>query len=212
MNERLLDIHTHSDKGNPGEAIISRMPGELVIEPGKWYSVGIHPWELSGSFAGDGIDLLQKASHGQVLAIGETGYDRLKDFDHDLQKKSFEFHVDIAEHVKKPVIIHSVRTTDILLSEIKRLKPKTTWIIHGYRGKKEEATQLINAGFYLSFGEKYNVDALRNTPLDRLFLETDESKLDIHHIYNKVAKDLHLDVAELEERVDNNIQRIFFQR
>ena len=207
-----MDIHTHHKDGRPGEAIICKLPNEFVAMPGCWYSIGIHPWNLSDSSATDGNSLAQKASHEQVLAIGETGFDRLKDYNLDLQKKSFEFHVDMAECVKKPVIIHSVRTTDLLLSEMKRLKPKTPWIIHGYRGKKEGATQLINAGFYLSYGEKYNVEALLNTPLDRMFLETDESLLDIHHIYNKVAQDLNMAASELEEIVGNNIQCIFFQR
>ena len=209
---KLLDVHTHHEDGRPGEAIICKLPNEFVATPGYWYSIGIHPWKLSDVSAGDEDALVQKASHEQVLAIGETGFDRLKDYNYDFQKKSFEFHVDMAEYVKKPVIIHSVRATDLLLAEMKQLKPKTPWIIHGYRGKKEGAMQLINAGFYLSFGEKYNVEALLNTPLDRLLLETDESSLDIHHIYTKVANDLNMDASGLEEVVGNNIQCIFFQR
>ena len=68
------------------------------------------------------------------------------------------------------------------------------------------------AGLYLSFGARYNVDALRATPLDRLFLETDEATCGIQAIYNKVAADLKMDVDELKKQVKKNIDRIFFKK
>ena len=105
-----------------------------------------------------------------------------------------------------------VKSMDWLFDAMKEMKPRVPWIIHGFRGKPESAKQLLNAGLYLSFGEKYNVEALRVTPLDRLFLETDEATCSIHDIYNKVAEDLEMDVEKLEKQVKNNINRIFFNR
>ena len=207
----LLDIHTHQENRTTGEAIICKLPSQLEIQPGNWYAVGIHPWEVAHASENDFADLAAKSTNNQILAIGETGYDRTKD-NISLQNKFFEIHIHLADEINKPVIIHAVRANDLLLSATKRLKPKIPLIVHGFRGKQESAMQLLKAGFYLSFGEKYNVETLRQVPLDRLFLETDESLLDIHHIYNKIAQDLKLDVSELEEIVRNNIQRIFFPR
>ena len=207
---KLLDIHTHHIDSIPGQAIISQMPQDFAPTSGCWYAIGVHPWKLKGALKDEITALHAMVNHQQVVAIGETGYDRLKFFDLIAQQTVFRMHADLANQTAKPLIIHSVRATDLLLADSKQMRPKVPWIIHGFRGNPMEAKQLINAGFCLSFGEKYHVEALTITPLDRLFLETDESPLDIHVIYNKVSQDLRMEVAELEEIVGNNIQRIFF--
>jgi len=38
---------------------------------------------------------------------------------------------------------------DELLSEHRKLRPSTPWLVHGFRGKKELAMQLISKGMYL---------------------------------------------------------------
>ena len=211
MNNQVLDIHTHHMDGKPGEAIICKMPNELTIEPGFWYSVGIHPWEVLNFNNNELLDLHSLAKHQQVVAIGETGFDRVRYFSQFTQSLLFNNHSNIADEVGKPLIIHMVKATDLLLAERKKLNPKVPWIVHGFRGKPQEAIQLLKAGLYLSYGEHYNVEALRVTPLDCLFLETDEATCGIHTIYNKVAVDLEMDVDELKKQVKKNIDRIFFK-
>ena len=211
MSNLLLDIHTHHEDGKPGEAIISKMPRELAIEPGKWYSVGIHPWYLNGLEKED-LDLLCKlAEHPQVLAIGEAGFDNKENYDRDAQLPFFVTQSALSSYVEKPLIIHMVGAADKVLWANK-LRKHEPWIIHGFRGKEKLANQLLDAGLYLSFGARYNVDALRATPLDRLFLETDEATCGIQAIYNKVAADLKMDVDELKKQVKKNIDRIFFKK
>ena len=61
----------------------------------------------------------------------------------------------------------------------KEFQPKQAWIWHGFRGKPEQAKQMLDKGLYLSFGEFYSDEAMRVVPDDRLFLETDDSELDI---------------------------------
>ncbi|MBQ5466721.1 MAG: TatD family hydrolase, partial [Muribaculaceae bacterium] len=48
------------------------------------------------------------------------------------------------------------------------------WAIHGYRGNENVARELLYAGFYLSYGAKFNEKALATTPLDHLLVETDD--------------------------------------
>jgi TatD DNase family protein len=50
------------------------------------------------------------------------------------------------------------------------------------------AGQLLELGFYLSYGEKFNADSVRITPLERLCTETDESRLPIEAVYRKIAE------------------------
>ena len=212
MNVELLDIHTHQTDGISGEAIINKMPRELVIEPGKWYSVGIHPWFIYEMGKEDKDLLYELVRYPQVIAIGEAGFDRAKYISVADQISIFAEQAYIAEETDKPLIIHMVKAADLLLAEKKKLMPKMPWIIHGFRGKPELANQLLDAGMYLSFGERYHVGALRATPLDHMFLETDEATCGIYHIYNKVAEDLGMDVEVLKEQMKKNIDRFFFKK
>jgi len=76
------------------------------------------------------------------------------------------------------------------------------WIIHGFRGKETLAIQLINAGFYLSFGPLYNREALKAAWIKRrLLAETDDSKTDIRHRYQQIADDLSVSEQELSEEI-----------
>ena len=120
-----------------------------------------------------------------------------------LQQSAFEEQVRIAEKVSKPVFIHCVRAWDDLLSENKKLKPSTPWIIHGFRGKKELAVQLISKGMYLSFWFDFilkpeSTPLLKSLPKEKIFLETDGSGIDIETVYQKVAGDLIYDGKRIE--------------
>jgi TatD DNase family protein len=132
----------------------------------------------------------------------------------ELQKSVFEEQVKIAGEKHKPLIIHCVRAWDELLAVHKNLKPEKPWLVHGFRGKKELANQLINTGMYLSFWFDFvlrpeSADLLRSLPKNRIFLETDGADVDIRKIYKKVAADLALDVDELKNIIFDNFNLIF---
>ena len=43
------DIHTHCQPEVPGEAIVNCFPETFVPQLEGWYSVGIHPWDITSS-------------------------------------------------------------------------------------------------------------------------------------------------------------------
>ena len=144
-----------------------------------------------------------------LIAIGETGFDKLKGPSIDLQRKAFERHFEIAEELSKPLIIHCVRAWPEILEEKKRLKPSTPWVIHGFKGKKELAQQLCDKGFYLSAWVEWAIrpvssETLNNIPPDRLFLETDGFDIGIEPVYKVVAGYLEMEVEALKTIVYNN--------
>ena len=47
------------------------------------------------------------------------------------------------------------------------------WIVHGFRGGPALARQLLDAGFDLSFGLRYNKESFDITPTERRYRETD---------------------------------------
>ena len=85
-------------------------------------------------------------------------------------------HINIAAAAGKLLIIHCVRTSQQVL-RLWRDNPhahNVAWVIHGLRGNENVARELLNAGFYLSFGAKFNEASVASTPLDHLLVETDD--------------------------------------
>ena len=76
-----------------------------------------------------------------------------------------------------------------------------------------QAARATERGYYLSFGERTfrsprSMEALKATPIDRLFLETDEADVSIDEIYGKVSEILGVPVAVLEYITNENYNRI----
>lgn len=183
----IIDIHTHRLDAGP-EAIISVEPAAFAPQPGRLYSVGYHPWNGIPQSLG-ALDAI--ANHPQVVAIGETGLDALRGVSIAEQELLFAHHIALAQQLGKPVIAHMVRTSQQLIKVWRHMQPSgTSLIIHGMRGNENVARTLIDAGCYLSYGERFNPNALRATPPDRILAETDESTKPISDIIADMARTL----------------------
>ncbi len=141
------------------------------------------------------------------LFIGECGLDRVCTTPYPLQLAAFEAQIQLSEHLRLPLVIHGVRTTDDLL----RLKRSThqPWIFHGFRGKPQQLQQLLSHGFYISFGFLHNPDSLRACPLERLFLETDDTPQPIATLYATAAPVLGTTPGALNNQLWNNLSTLF---
>ncbi|GAE23177.1 putative deoxyribonuclease YjjV [Bacteroides pyogenes JCM 10003] len=181
-------------------------------------SIGIHPWDLTAENSERLWDVLQrelerrKSENRPCVAIGEAGLDKLAAAPMELQVKIFERQVALSEDCRLPLIIHCVKAVDELLAVKKRLAPLQAWIWHGFRGKAQQASQLLRHGFYLSLGEHYSREAMQAIPASRLFLETDESVLDISDIIRRAAEVRGVDAECLQETLRENVQKVFFKR
>lgn len=213
MQSYPIDIHTHRLVPVPGESIVSCLPDAFFPQKGGWYSVGIHPWQL-GSY--DWTDTAFRAHfeslvrHPQVLAVGEAGLDKLISVSLYSQTDALRYQADVAEAIDKPLILHLVKATTELLVLKRELNPRVPWIVHGFRGKAQLALDLVRHGLYLSFGARYQEEALRQMPADRLFLETDESDVPISDLYERAALVRGVTCDELVETVSRNVQSVFF--
>lgn len=208
-----IDIHTHRPPSVPGEAIVCCPPGDFHPQEGGWYSIGIHPWRLEDSDWEKAASLARFESlvrHPQVLAVGEAGLDKLTAAPPDRQLEALRYQARVAEAAGKPLILHLVKATAELLALKHELKPRVPWIIHGFRGKAQLAEDLVRHGLYLSFGARYQEEALRNMPADRLFLETDESDTPIIDLYERAARLRGITRDKLMETVSRNVRHVFF--
>lgn len=170
------DVHTHDH--DRGGAIIDLAP-ELQPEEGKLYSVGVHPWDTSSPHLEELFKRVkEQATHPSVVAIGETGIDKLSGASTDIQTEILLRHIDLSERYNLPLILHVVRAFPEIIALKKRTNPRQPWIIHGFRGKPQLARELLRHGFYLSLGKKFNPDSAAIIPSDRLLIETDEDSSD----------------------------------
>ncbi|KKB57597.1 TatD family hydrolase [Parabacteroides gordonii] len=205
------DIHTHQPSVHPEDiAIVNTIIREEcdLSMPAQWCSAGIHPWYIYN--VDKQISCLESvASSSAIVAIGEAGLDKLVKTPLDIQKNVFLRQAVLAEKLKKPLIIHCVKAWGELIAVRKIVKPHIPWIIHGFRGNGELAQQLILQGFYLSFGEHFQISSLRRAWPERLLIETDESSCSIQDIYQRLASGLQISVNELGNQVNQTVGRLF---
>ena len=165
-----------------------------MVNGNSFFSLGMHPWYLVKEMVYENLNKMRTYSnHPNFLAIGEVGFDPLKSPAFELQKNSFILQADLAEEIKKPLIIHCVKSYSILLELKKKLNPKMPWIVHGFRNSIKLANQLMSNGIFLSFGvsllwEKHLQELICLLPLNAFLIETDDSNETIDILTNFICK------------------------
>jgi len=141
---------------------------------------GLHPYFLDEHKPSHLAELEQWLDDEKPVAVGECGLDfYLKHLDKNKQIEFFNTQLKIALDHKLPVIIHSRKATEEVIQTIKKY-PGLRGMIHSYSGSLEQAKQLIDLGFYLSFGGAVTYDKAtrirsiaQQLPLNALLIETD---------------------------------------
>ena len=201
MTMELTDIHTH----NAASAAHTIYNSGSIYTPDRNISIGIHPWHINGRWESELASVAEWAKAENVVDIGECGLDMLKSqASLELQEEVFRAHMRLSEALQKPLIIHCVKAHDRLIALYREARPSQTWIVHGFRGKPQQANQLIKAGFHISLGERFNPDSAKAIPIDRLFIETDESGCSIEEIYAAIAVAKGMALEELARQTAEN--------
>ncbi|MFV0471415.1 MAG: TatD family hydrolase [Paludibacteraceae bacterium] len=190
---KLVNIHTHKEYFEKNTISVYNAPVNNfdILESGNiktLYSAGIHPWDVEHATEKTLINLRQHLQYKNMIFIGECGLDKSIKTKFDTQLYFFEKQIELSEHTKKPLIVHCVGYFNEIIRLRKSIVPFQKWIIHGFRGKPQLASQLLNVGFGISFGEKFNTESVAITPIKKLFIETDESNFPVGRIYESVAK------------------------
>src|SRR3989344_3617290 len=119
-----------------------------------WATIGMHPTDEKEKFD---IEIYKKlAENKKVVAIGECGLDYYRgDYkSKDYQKEIFEKHIDLANQVNKPLMLH-IRSgkenayNDAL--EIIKSKAKVRGNVHFFSGNRQEVQKFFDIGFTISF-------------------------------------------------------------
>ena len=208
------DAHAHgAPEGNDTAFRLWNIGDPACAVPETFFfSAGIHPWD-AGKY--DLASFAPLFDSPRCLAVGECGLDRTSEAALPLQTKVFE--AQIAESLRraKPLVVHCVRC----FPELIRLKSSLPadapdWVIHGFRGTKRKAFDLLDAGCVLSFGagllrDAGNMDYFTVIPLDRILIETDESPELFDRILAEAAAMHLLSPSEFAAIVSTNFKRVF---
>jgi len=202
-----FDFHHHK-KNNP-YGVYSIDFG--AIPPDSPYSIGIHPKDIIVGSLEEQLNWLKANITQNCLAIGECGLDSIVPVPQNIQEQVFQRQIMISNEVRKPLIIHCVRKFYEVISFKK--KAEQAVIIHGFNKKQRIAEDLLKNNFYLSFGKAvlYHLslqDIVKNTPLNRLFLETDNEYFNIEELYSKVSELKGISLDKLNEHILENLDTI----
>lgn len=204
----LIDLHTHHS-GSADLAIFNAFDKktELIC------SYGIHPW-YADLFTFDFLEKLEDLiQQPNCWAVGECGMDKLASSDWSKQLQWFEMQISLSERFRKPLIVHCVKAIQELVVLKRKINPAQKWIFHGFR-KTNTVKQLLEEGFFFSIGAALLTDErlqelMKNFPLERLFLETDDKEMNISLLYERLAAIKKIPVEHIEKQLINNFEKVF---
>lgn len=188
------NIHTHTTAVHAGTlSIVNLHEHFATASTHAACSVGLHPWYLQNA-AQDWAVLEAAAQLPNVLTIGECGLDKVCDTDWQLQLNVFARQIELANKLKKPLIIHCVRAYEEVVALLHKQHVSVPVVFHGYNKKAAIAEKLVQQGYYLSFGAAILNDGspaaevLGQIPANQFLLETDDSQSSIKDIYKRAAE------------------------
>ena len=203
----LFDFHHHNRENTYG--IYNLEPKEIVTE--KKFSVGIHPKDIDENWEENFEKIKEISLLQNCVAIGECGLDGLISVNENLQKEVFEKHILWANQINKPVIIHCVKRFSEIIPFQKIAK--IPLVIHGFNKKKTIADEMLRHGFYLSFGKSVLhslslQSILKEFPLEKMFLETDDANFNIEELYQKTAEIKGISIENLHNKILKNLESL----
>lgn len=218
MELNFIDIHTHKTKSRDNLIQIVNLDLKSPCPEQGYYSYGIHPWALDNvDFQiEEALSLLEaRLQSPNILALGEAGLDKMHKASFERQIELFERQIELSEALKKPMILHDVRSHNEIITLRKKHKAQQPWIVHGFSGTEQDVQQLIGQGIYLSVGEsllhpeRKIHKSFKFIDLDYLFLETDMAEIGVETIYEAAANLLEMDLSALQTRIFANFARLF---
>jgi TatD DNase family protein len=212
---KFFNFHTHKFTNQVDVLeLVNQYPQEFD-DAIPFYSIGIHPWYIvADRVEADLVIIESKMQEKNCLAVGECGLDKRIAIPLELQQAVFEKQLLLAQKYNKPLVIHCVAAFQEVIDTKKRLNILVPMIIHGYSKKEQLTKQLLDNGFYISFG-KYLLrnpeleSVFTSIPNNRFFLETDTVEETISEVYTLAAKYKNITVTEIQKEIRSNLIDVF---
>ncbi len=177
--------------------------------PSHYFSAGIHPVFPGETAEKEWSWLYKSAANPNCLAIGECGLDAFSQRSEEEQERLLVRQIELANELRKPLIIHCVRRFPTLVALSK--KAEVPLVVHGFNKKETVGRLLYENDFYLSFGKSllHNVNLqefARQFPLERTFLETDAADFDLKQLYILLADLKAMSLPQLQNKIAENLK------
>lgn len=250
---KLIDVHAHltDEKYLDIDDVIMRaqesgvekiicsaydlLSSQKAVELAEKYTnvyacVGVHP-ENVDFFNEDTLKQLEKfAKNRKVVAIGEIGLDYYWVSDNkEIQKEVFIKQVQLANKLKKPIVVHSRDAMGDTIEILKKHKVEKESLLHCYSGSVESAKILSELNFSFSFGgvvtfknAKTAIEVVEFLPIDKILLETDSPYMspepfrgkrnepkNVVYVADKIAKIKNMKFEDVQNFTTKNAERIF---
>lgn len=264
MSIKYFDIHSHLNLSpliETKDEVISRMQENAVgticvgvdFETSKkaieiatqnpefiYATIGLHPSDVER----EDFDFAQFESLAQnknVVAIGECGLDYYRKNDDEFkakQKEIFLKHIELAQKIGKPLMIHaraSKGSMDAYQDAIKvletyRLEPSAHSLacnFHFFAGDLAIAQRIVKNGWSISFdgpitfARDYD-EVIKNIPLENIMCETDAPFASptpyrgktcepwmVIEVYKKIAEIKEIDLEDVRIKINENAVKFF---
>lgn len=198
--------------------------------PSVYANVGFHPENVGEMEKNSFAEIEKMAKNEKVVAIGEIGLDyHSEGFDKEKQKEVFIKQIEIANKLKKPIVVHSREAMGDTIEVLQKFPPICPSLMHCYSGSFESAKILMKLGFSFSIGgvvtfknAKNLPEVVEKIPLDRLLLETDcpfmtpvpfrgqrNEPKNVVYVADKIARIKGISIEEVAAVTTENAKRLF---
>jgi TatD DNase family protein len=199
---------------------------------GVYASVGIHPNSAAQAKAGDWAGIEELVGLPEVVAVGETGLDRYRDYTpFDVQRDYFLRHIELSQRSGRPFVVHCRDAEAEVLDCLREAAASgpLRGVMHSFTGSPETAQLCLDLGLFISFAGMVTFkkvtelrDVAAGVPLDRLLVETDSPYLSpepfrgktneparVAHTARCLAERHGITLEQFADRTSANARRLF---
>ena len=217
---RIIAIGTGIESSRNAVALAGRHEGVFAV-------LGVHPHDAAASDADRLDELAELLGRTEAVGVGETGLDFYRDYaPRERQAALFEAELDLAERLRKPVVVHTRAAEDDTAQRLRRFGGDV--VLHCF-SSPELLPVAVERGYYVSFAGNVTYpragalrEAAARVPGDRILAETDSPYLspqarrgranepaNVMQTLEALAAARGEDVNELEQRIEANAATVF---
>ncbi len=192
-------------------------------------TLGLHPCDAIRTSEKEFENVLEFIVRNKkdIVGIGEIGLDYhwIKEKrSQQKEKEKFKRLLELSKDLRLPVVIHS---WDAEAHAVKMLNDEDIKkaVMHCFSGKREDLVRALQSGYYISFStqilfSKRHKKLAKNTPLNKILIETDAPWLDPNHgrrnmpwntliVAEKIATLKKMQTEEVLNQVVGNARDVF---
>ncbi|MFZ5391841.1 MAG: TatD family hydrolase [Patescibacteria group bacterium] len=145
-------------------------------------AAGVHPNHVDSANIENMQALAELIANPEIVAVGEIGLDYHRNSNTiENQRKIFQQFISIAAQEAKPIIVHARGAADDVMEILSLYKSEgIRGVWHCFEGDWSLAQRILDLGFHLGFtgsitytSDENILETIRQTPIDRILLETD---------------------------------------